>query len=235
MKKTLLAVALAAGTLFSALALPAAATAAPQPERIRGTVTAVAGPRVTVRTTAGGTVSLALGSNTKYLFVLPSSLKRIEAGSYIGTAAKTVGGQLIALEVVVFPPAMRGAGEGHYPWDRLPDTTVGGGMRTASTMTNGTVAAVAPAQTVATAATTMTNGTISAAKASGGVEHLTVTYQGGKQNILVPPTAPIVTFAPAAASDVKAGAVVFVNATADNGKLVADRVVIGSHGVNPPM
>ena len=64
---------------------------------------------------------------------------------------------------------------------------------------------------------------------------LTVTYKGGEQTILVPPTAPIVTFEPAAPSDVKAGAAVFVNATKNDGKITANAVVVGSDGVNPPM
>ena len=40
-----------------------------------------------------------------------------------------------ALEVVVFPEAARGTGEGHRPWDLLPQ----------STMTNATVADLAAA------------------------------------------------------------------------------------------
>jgi hypothetical protein len=34
-----------------------------------------------------------------------------------------------AIEVLIFPPAMKGTGEGSYPWDLKPK----------STMTNGTV------------------------------------------------------------------------------------------------
>ena len=48
----------------------------------------------------------------------------IEKGSFIGTATKDVGGTQVALEVVVFPPSMRGTGEGHYAWDKIPDTTL---------------------------------------------------------------------------------------------------------------
>ncbi len=228
--KRILGLALAAATAFCGTAV-----AAPQPERIRGTVSALAGNEMTVHTTSGSAVSLLLGSGTKYLEVLPSSLKRVETGSYIGTAAKTVGGKLIALEVVVFPPSMKGAGEGHYAWDRIPDTTVANGTRAASTMTNGTVATVAKGGSGATASSSMTNGSVTAASAKGGAKDLTVTYKGGRQNILVPPTAPIVTFAPATVSDLKVGSVVFVNATSDNGKTTAVRVVMGSHGVKPPM
>jgi hypothetical protein len=63
---------------------------------------------------------------------------------------------------------------------------------------------------------------------------LTVTYNGGEQNILVPPTAPIVAFVPGDASIVKPGAAVFVNADETNGKTTAGLVAVGSHGLTPP-
>jgi hypothetical protein len=40
----------------------------------------------------------------------------------------------------------------------------------------------------------MTNGTVSSAVGSGGAKQVVVTYKGGKQVILVPPTARIVTY-----------------------------------------
>ncbi len=46
----------------------------------------------------------------------------------------------MALEVVLFPEAMRGTGEGHYDWDMIPDHTAGG-AQVKSAMTNGTVKA----------------------------------------------------------------------------------------------
>jgi len=27
---------------------------------------------------------------------------------------------------VIFPPSLKGTGEGHYAWDRIPDTTLSG-------------------------------------------------------------------------------------------------------------
>ncbi len=49
----------------------------------------------------------------------------------------------MALDIIIFPPAMKGAAEGHFGWDRMPDTTLAGGANTATSMTNGSVAAVA--------------------------------------------------------------------------------------------
>ena len=62
-----------------------------------------------------------------------SSLDDIKPGSYVGTAAMPQpDGTLRALEVHVMPESMRGAGEGHRPFDLQPQ----------STMTNGTVGTV---------------------------------------------------------------------------------------------
>ena len=50
---------------------------------------------------------------------------------------------MIALGVVIFPPAMKKAGEAHYGWDRINDTTLSGSRGMSSnTMTNGTISAV---------------------------------------------------------------------------------------------
>jgi hypothetical protein len=134
---------------------------------------------------------------------------------------------------------MRGAGEGHYAWDRIPDTTLSGGATTASTMTNGTVSAAAPSGGRVGAsnnvASTMTNGTIASAGTEGGAKQITVTYKGGSRVIIVPPTAPIVTFRPASKSDVKPGANVFVNGMSEDGALTAVSVAVGTDGLKPPM
>jgi hypothetical protein len=223
----------ASAAFLAATALSAVASAAPMRERVRGTVAAISGDTLTVRTTSGADVPVMLGGGTHYLEVKRSSLDRVDPGSYIGTAAKSIGNELVALEVVVFPPSMRGAGEGHYAWDRIPDTTLTGHATTASTMTNGTVSAAMPAG--GSVSSTMTNGTVTSAGAAGGAKEITVTYQGGRQMIIVPPTAPIVTFAPGSKDDVKAGAAVFVNGVSEDGHVTAATVAVGTDGVRPPM
>ncbi|HUC18099.1 MAG TPA: DUF5666 domain-containing protein [Acetobacteraceae bacterium] len=220
----------------SAALLATTALAAPIHERVRGTVATISGGTITVHTPSGKDVPVALTGSTHYAEVLKSSLDKIAPGSYIGTAAKSIGGSdLVALEVVVFPPAMRGVGEGHYAWDRIRDTTLSGGAATASTMTNGTVTTAAPAGGGKDVNSTMTNGTVSTASTSGGAKQITVTYKGGKQVIIVPPTAPIVTFQPASLSDLTPGKTVFVNGLSDDGKVTAVSIAIGTKGANPPM
>ena len=223
----LLALAIAAGTAL------AATTAVAAPERVRGTVAAVSGDTLTVHTALGQNVPVTLTGKTRYLEVAPSSFNHVDPGAYIGTATKSIGDQLIALEVVIFPPSLKGMGEGHYAWDRLPDTTLSAGSTTASAMTNGTVSAAAPASGTVNSA--MTNGTVSSANASGGAKQITVTYKGGKQVILVPPTAPIVTYQLGEKAELKPGAAVFINAVSHGEMVTANAVAVGIDGVKPPM
>lgn len=222
-----LTIALAASTILSSAALAAT------PERVRGTVSSIVAGTMVVHTAAGKDVSVTLRDNTKYLEVVKSSLANVDKDAFIGTATKEIGGKLIALEVVIFPPAMRGTGEGHYGWDRIPDTTTAGHGSASSTMTNGTVSAASSQG--ATANTTMTNGTVANAAGAGGTKTLTVTYKGGQQTILVPPTAPIVAFQPGTMADVVVGKTVFVNASNDDDKLSANAVAVGTSGAEPPM
>jgi hypothetical protein len=212
----------------------AAVSAAPVDEHVRGRILSVTPETLIVRTPSGASVSLALNGETHYLQVVRSSLDKVEPGSYIGTATKDTGSTLVALEVMIFPAAMQGLHAGHFPYDRLPDTTLAGGAATtASTMTNGNVSAVA-APAAADVNTTMTNGNVSASGSHDGVRQLTVTYQGGRQTILVPPTAQIVNLLPGKISDLSKGTYVFVDAAQDGSSLTAGLVAAGVGGLKPP-
>src|SRR6202012_2786171 len=204
--KLILGLAIAASALTSSAALAATGT----PERVRGTITSASADAVTVDTHADKPVTVTLTGNTKYLKVEKSNLNEVEKGSFIGTATKDVGGTQVALEVVIFPPSLRGTGEGHYAWDKIRDTTLSGGAQTSSSMTNGAVSAVSTS--VPNVNSTMTNGDVAAAKSQGGVTHLVVTYKGGLEDVLVPPTAPIVTFRPGTKAEVAKGSDVFIKA-----------------------
>ncbi|MGI3776139.1 MAG: hypothetical protein ACRYGC_02500 [Janthinobacterium lividum] len=220
----------------SALSLGAitAASAAPEHHRVRGTVVSVDAGTLVVHPATGSDVTVALSPDTKYAKVVKSDLSKVDKDSYIGTATKSVGDQLVALEVVIFPAAMRGAGDGHYDWDKISDTTTGG-HATASSMTNGNVEAAAPAGGAKTVSSAMTNGNVDTAADKGGAKQIVVSYKGGKQTIVVPPTAPIVSFVPGDMSLVTKGATVFVNGTEDAGKVSGGFVAVGSDGVVPPM
>ena len=89
---------------------------------------------------------LTLRNGTKTEAKLPDSARvtwltvaqasQIQPGSYVGTAAvPQPDGTLKALEVQVFPPSMRGVGEGTRDWD----------LGAQSSMTNGTVGSMVAA------------------------------------------------------------------------------------------
>ncbi len=98
--------------------------------RVRGTITAVKGATVNVKTKSGQDTSFELGDKVVYGWVAPIALSAVKKGAYIGTAAvNEPDGSVKALEIHVFPEAMRGAGEGYRGWDLGSDTS----------MTNGTI------------------------------------------------------------------------------------------------
>jgi hypothetical protein len=220
-------------TLAATTGLLLATAAVATPLRIRGTVVSISPNALSVHT-ANGDVSASLKGDTAFVSVVPSDLNHVATGSYVGAASKNVGDKLIALSVIVFPPSMRGAGEGHAEYDIIPDTTLSGATLTSSAMTNGSVTAVGGSESAANVNSTTTNGNVASTTTKGGVRQLTVTYEGGEDNILVPSTAPIVAFVPSDASIVKAGAAVFVNADETNGEATAGLVAVGSQGLTPP-
>jgi hypothetical protein len=176
------------------------------PTRIRGTIAGLEGQTLSVNTREGSKLDVLLNDPLTVSTVKPFDLADIKPGAYVGIATRAAGnGEQDALEVLVFPEAMRGVGEGHYPWDLEPG----------SMMTNGTVAG--------------------AVEAKSGRE-LSVSFKNGGETIMVPPSAPIVTFAPADRSDLKPGARVMFGATKNaEGKLAASRVTVETNGVAPPM
>jgi hypothetical protein len=130
------------GFLAVALLCCLASSAHAAPARLRGTVESLTGDTLIITVRGAARVTLTLADTTAVIAVVPFDLAEIKPGSYVGTAAVPgKGGTLVALEVHVFPEAMRGTGEGHRPFDLQPD----------STMTNGTVGDV-----VGTTARTLT-------------------------------------------------------------------------------
>jgi len=201
-------------------------------QRLRGTIEAVTPTSVTLQTKDGATDILTLSGATRYTIVNKASLNEILPESYIGTAAKGSGANMIALEVVIFPPSMRGAGEGHYAWDPLPDVSAPAG-NAASSMTNGSVSSVM--ETPPKVSSSMTNGSVQTVSALPGAKQISVVYKGGKQIILVLPTTPVVAVQPATRAALTPGAKAFAVAIDENGKLAAQYIAVGAEGVTPPM
>jgi hypothetical protein len=121
---------IAAAALTLALLGGAAAAQAAPPHRTRGTIDSITATQLVVTSRSGAMVTYAITGDTKVAGEKTVPVSAIQPGSYIGSAAVPAGeGKLRALEVTVFPPAMKGVGEGHYGWDLGPK----------SSMTNGTV------------------------------------------------------------------------------------------------
>ena len=198
-----LAAALAA---ISVLASVAWAQQAP-PMRIRGTIEAVDGPMLTIKTREGNDVKVRMTDNVAVFGVVKTSLSEIKEGSYIGVSAMPEpDGTQKALAVHIFPENQRGAAEGFRPWDLRPN----------STMTNATVA-----ETV---------------KGTDG-QNILVKYKDGEKKVVVPPETPIVTFVAGDISEVKPGVkiIIFGAAKKEDGTLEANRVNVGRDGITPPM
>ena len=96
-----------------------------QPLRLRATIEKVEPGSITVKERGGEVVKLLLASQLSVTEVYPIDIAEIKADSYVGAAA-TPGkdGTLDAVQVLVFPAAMRGAGEGHRPYDLMPEATM---------------------------------------------------------------------------------------------------------------
>src|SRR6476620_5214342 len=99
--------------------------------RIRGTIEAVDGNVLSIKTREGTDVKVTMTDNVAVFAVVKTDLSAIKQDSYIGvTAMPDPDGIQRAIAVHIFPENQRGAAEGFRPWDARPN----------STMTNATVA-----------------------------------------------------------------------------------------------
>ena len=197
---------LASLAIVSAVATAASAQTPPT-VRIRGTIEAVDGSMLSIKSREGTDMKVKMTDNVAVFAVVKTDLAQVKEGSYIGVSAMPEpDGTQKAIAVHIFPENQRGAAEGFRPWD----------ARANSTMTNATVA-----QTV---------------KGTDG-QNITVKYKDGEKKVVVPPDTPIVTFVASDKSELKPGAklIIFGAVKKDDGSLEANRVNVGRDGVTPPM
>jgi hypothetical protein len=118
------------GIIALLLATAPVASAQEPTVRVRGKVERVDGDIYVVKARSGGEVKVRLPDNVTVVALTRASLADIRQGSYVGVSGMPQpDGSQKALEVHIFPDAMRGSGEGHRGWDLQPS----------STMTNGAV------------------------------------------------------------------------------------------------
>jgi hypothetical protein len=189
-----------------ASSLYAIAQQPPTPSRVRGTIEAVDGDVLSVKSRGGEDVKLHMTSDMRVVGIARISLSDIKIGSFIGTTTVPgPDGSHNAVEVHVFPEDMRGTGEGSRPFDLRPDST-------------------------------MTNATVAESVAGNDGHTLLVKYKDGEKKVVVSPDTPVVTYVPADKSELKAGAkvIAFFKKLAD-GSFEANRISVGLNGLTPPM
>ena len=126
-RKLSLVLVLAAATVAAALS----ASAEDTPARVRGTLQKMDGNNLTIATKSGKEANVPLKDGAPVIAVTKGAMSDIKSNTFVGiTAMPQPDGTQKAVEVHVFEESLRGTGEGHYPWDLMPN----------STMTNGAVA-----------------------------------------------------------------------------------------------
>ncbi len=180
---------------------------AQQTRRVRGTVEKIDGSTLHVKTRDGEDLKITLADRPVFTAIIPATLADLKPGAFVGSGALPgPDGTLRAVEVHIFPEAMRGTGEGHRPWD--------GGAE--ATMTNANVET----------AVAGVDGQVLTLKYKGGEKKLLVTpqtaivtYAPGDRAEVKPGTRIFI-----AAAQIKA----------DN-SLQATRISYGRDGLTPPM
>jgi outer membrane lipoprotein SlyB len=101
------------------------------PARVRGTLEKMDGNNLTIAMKSGKETNVMAKDGAPVIAVTRGSMSDIKSNTFVGiTAMPQPDGTQKAVEVHVFEESLRGTGEGHYPWDLMPN----------STMTNGAVA-----------------------------------------------------------------------------------------------
>jgi hypothetical protein len=178
----------------------------PSPVRLRGVIDATDGSTLQVKLRDGAVRVVHLADKARIGALAKATLADVKIDSFVGiTSVPDGNGGQRAVEIHIFPDALRGTGEGQRPWDLLPN----------STMTNATVAT-----TVASV-----NGQTIKVKYKGGETEVATTpetqivaLENGDRSELKAGTAVVVIGVKRADGDIDAGIVNF-----------------GRDGLKPPM
>jgi hypothetical protein len=187
------------------LACASAAAGAQTPARVRGTITAIDGNWLSVKSREGKDLKIELAPDATFGYMKKLSLADVKPGTALGTSAVTgPDGKIVALELHLFPAGRPVPNEGHRPWDLEPGST-------------------------------MTNGMVTAVVEVGNGRELTLSYKDGAQRVVVPANIPIVTAQAGDRSLLVVGTYAFIAiAPSTDGKLTAIRVQVTKDGVKPP-
>jgi hypothetical protein len=202
------------GAVCAVAMVSASVSAQDKPVRVRGTIDQIEGTMMTVKSREGDTLRIKLADDGSVIALEKASLADIKPNSYVGsTAMPNRDGTWKAVEVHIFPEAMRGTGEGDRPYDYRPQ----------STMTNGTVSNVGKSTV---------GGTVSSEEGST----ITLSYKDGSKKIELTPETVIVRYLPGSREELKPGARIYIPAATRqaDGTLMTARINVG-RGIAPPM
>lgn len=189
--------------LSSVLAVSAVAA----PVRIRGEITDVSGKLITIRTTSGTEAKVSLTDPLRVGAVAKATLADIGPDSYVGAAGVAqADGTIKALEIHIFPVALRGTGEGHRDFDLEPGAT----------MTNAAV----------TGKVDVEGGSKLTLTYAGGVKTLIVAPRTPIVRLIPGDVADV---------KPGVGVIIYSADKAADGSMTASRLTVGKDGVNPPM
>jgi hypothetical protein len=142
---------------------------------------------------------------------IPSDLGHVTSTSFVGVASiKQADGTEVATQIKIFPPELRGAGEGSSMTDAAP------GAMTHSRMTNGSVSRPAASHS------RMTNGTVQ----KGNGTTLVVHYQDSAETVSVPPNVPVTEVAREKVTLVDGDTVYAATEKLPNGMLATNKVFL---------
>jgi hypothetical protein len=192
----------------TAIALPAMAQAPGSRERVRvaGTVEKLDGDNLGVTSTGGPTQTVRLTPDTVIYGIEKRRLSDIKQGDFVASGGvRGTDGKIHAVEVRIFPEALRGIGEGQQPWNAKPE----------GIMTNATV------------------GTVSQTS-DGGVIHVTY-KGGESEYVVSPDVPVLAYVPADRTLLKPGAAVVSITQKQADGSLLASRVYAEKNGVKPPM
>ncbi len=191
--------------LLSILLSVAGSVGAQTQARVRGTITAIDGNVVAVKSREGKDLRIEIAHNAVFSYMKKLGLADVKAGTPLGTSALAgPDGKLVALELHLFAVGRPIPGEGHRPWDLEPGPT-------------------------------MTNGMVTAMVEAGDGRELTLSYKDGAQRVIVPANIPIVAAQDSDRSLLVVGEYAYIAVTvAADGKMTATRVQVTKDGVRPP-
>jgi Cu/Ag efflux protein CusF len=205
---------------------------------VSGSIQSVDQDSLIIQTRHGQSARFSLDRHTEYMWVVPSSLSKVNEGDYVGVTTARQNGHLIARNITIFPRRKKGKGGGRYPLGNGANNSPHG-----QSMMIGTVSGSSGSHETQPRAA-MQIGTVSGTSSSGmagntnrraaGGKTITLTYNGKHKKIDVPASARILGSSSASHAALKLGQNVFIMFKKDNGRRIATLVAVGKSGTSLP-